>query len=473
MALCIEEISKVDEYFLATSHELKKEIKDDATEIKMIMNGIRTAMKADGESLKSLVDTVVSENMQEADNIEQSMLKKLQSQDTMFDDYISYLHDHLKELYGYLSSSKLSYIISKLSEKFSAILPIPETTKPVIPAFIPSQNSKDGVAKLLGRINLKHTKAEVRKIKAMETISPSPSVESKSKQQKQDRNKKYDVQQTLSLSPSVTKVRKFNIPGVNSTFHMSLDKSGRLWASDDKGNFVLTDLQGNQLLKIQTNRGHGYHTVTQDGEFIFIDRDNKVIKKITLDNEITEVIKTAGWFQDWIPLSIHSSHINEDILVGMVYDGWFSKSVGKVTRYNKTEKELQNIQMDNKGQELYSDPHYITENINGDICVSDHIKQAVVVVNKSGQHRFSYTGQGSEFYPYGICTDVLGHILVCNGALYNDTVHLLDQDGQFLSTLLTQQHGVYYPRSVCVGNDNNLYVGQDHSNTVTVYNYLQ
>jgi streptogramin lyase len=148
----------------------------------------------------------------------------------------------------------------------------------------------------------------------MEIISPSPSEKSTSKEQKQDRHKKSDVKQTLSLSSSVTEVREFNVPGVSCTYHMSLDKSGRLWSSGG-GNLVHTDLQGNQLQKIQTSGGDsGYHTVTQDGELIFTDRYNNVIKKITLDNKITKFIKTG----DWKPISIHSSNINCDILVGMV-----------------------------------------------------------------------------------------------------------------------------------------------------------
>jgi tripartite motif-containing protein 2/3 len=318
------------------------------------------------------------------------------------------------------------------------------------------------VAKLLGKINLKDTKPEMRKIKPMEIASPSPSVKSTSKQKKQDRHKKADVKQTLSLSSFVTEVRKFNVQGVDHTFHTSLDKSGRLWASDIDGKLVHTDLQGNQLQKIQTSGGYGYHTVTQDGELIFADRNNKVIKKITKGNKITEFIKTG----DWRPLSIHSSHINGDILVGMGKNG-----EGKVTRYNKTGEELQNIQRDNKGRGLYRAPHYITENINGNVCVSDVNKDTVVVVNKSGHHRFSYTGLGSGLWLWGICTDVLGHILVCDN--YSKTVHLLDQDGQFLSLLLTPQHGVGRPHSVCVDDKNNLYVGQAHMNTVRVYKYLQ
>ena len=143
----------------------------------------------------------------------------------------------------------------------------------------------------------------------------------------------------------------------------------------------------------------------------------------------------------------------------------------KVTRYSKTGKEIQNIQRDNQGQGLYSDPHYITENINGDICTSDIRNDKVVVVNKSGQHRFSYTGKRSEFYPCGICTDVLGHILVCDS--HSNTVHLLNQDGGFLSVILSSQQGIQFPRGVCVDEENNLYVGQYLNNTVTVYKYLQ
>jgi hypothetical protein len=387
MALCLEEIFKVDKYFLPTSQDLQKEIKGDATEIKMIMDDLRTAIKADGEPLKSLVDTVVSENMQEADNIEQSLLDKIQSQNTVFDDYISYLHDILKKFYGYLSSSELSNLILKLYEKFPDIRPIPETAKPVTPVFTSGQYSKDDVAKLLGKINLKDTKPEMRKIKAMETVSPSTSVKYINEQKKQDREKEYDVKQTMALSPTVTKVRKFKVPSVRNTDHISPDKSGRVWARDQVGNLVHTDLQGNQLQKKQTSGGLGYHTVTQIGELILTDRVNKVIKKIK-DQTITKFTK----IRNWEPISIHASHINEEILVGMVKD-----EEAEVARYNKTGEVLQHIQKDDKGHGLFSDPRYITENINRGICVSDFDKKAVVVMNKSGQHRFSYTGQGSYF----------------------------------------------------------------------------
>ena len=253
------------------------------------------------------------------------------------------------------------------------------------------------------------------------------------------------------------------MPGVKNAYHVSLGKSGSVWVSDDDGNLVQTDLQENALQKIKTSsEGTGYHTVTQNMDVIYADSKKHVIKRITIDNKVTEFIKTG----DWEPLSINSSKINGDILAGMTKD----KEV-KVTRYNKTGREIQSIQRDNKEQELYSNPHYITENINGDICTSDISLRAVVVVNKSGHHRFSYSGQQSVFLPRGTCTDVVGHIIVCDGYFENRTIDILDQDGQFLRFLLKEQDvTVFY--SVCIDDENNLHVGQYLSNKVAVFKYL-
>ncbi|XP_061192359.1 tripartite motif-containing protein 2-like [Saccostrea echinata] len=461
-----EEISKIHEYFLPTSQDLQKEIKKDSSEIKNIMDNIRTSMKTEGEILKHLVDTAVSENMKQLDKIEQSLLEDLNIQEKTMDDYITYLNNLVKELHLCLSSTEPQKL---LSEKKPKIQSIPETTKPVTPGFTAGQYSKSDVTKLLGKIHVPNTKAEKREIRPIQTVY-NTAMKPRHKQMKEDR-KKSDKKQTLSLSASVTKVREFNVPGVKNVFHISVYQSDIFLFSDNEGNLVQTDIQGNKIQKIKTRGGvGGYHTVTQDGDLIFTGKYTNVINRITQDKNVTEFIKTG----DWRSLSIHSSHINGDLLVGMEKDG-----KGKVTRYNKTGKELQNIQRDNKGQGLYDTPHYITENINGDICTSDINKRAVVVVNKSGQHRFSYKGQNLtsllnlfyEFRPFGICTDVLGHILLCE--FQSDFVHLLDQDGQFLYILLTKQQGVEYPLSVCVDDEYNLLVGQRGTNTLTVYKYLQ
>nr|XP_022339907.1 uncharacterized protein LOC111134800 isoform X2 [Crassostrea virginica]XP_022339909.1 uncharacterized protein LOC111134800 isoform X2 [Crassostrea virginica]XP_022339910.1 uncharacterized protein LOC111134800 isoform X2 [Crassostrea virginica] len=452
-ALWQGEFSKIQKYFLPTSQDLKTDIEEDVTQIKKTMGSIRTSMKANAESLKKLIDEVTSENIEHTHTMEKSLLKKLKSQETTYDDYITYLWKMSDEFQEYLSITNQKLLFQSKTLK---IQPIPETTKTVPPVFTAGRFNKDDVTKLLGKVNVPNTKPEKRKIQPMETISTHmKSTEKKLEQSKE----KSDMKQTLSLSSSVTKVREYSVPGVNSALHVSVDKSGRLWVSDDTGNFVQTDLQGNQLQKIKTSgRFQGYHTATQDGDLIYIDKDKKVIYRITQDKKITEFIKTG----ERIPISVYSSRINGDILVGMIR---------KVTRYSKTGKEIQNIQKDNKGQKLYIYPHYITENINGDICTTDFNECAVVVVNKSGQHRFSYTGQGSIVRPWGICTDVLGHILVCDTV--SKSVHLLDQDGGFLSVILSPKQGINNPHGLCVDDENNLYVGQYGTNTVTVYKYLQ
>ncbi|XP_022341640.1 uncharacterized protein LOC111135665 [Crassostrea virginica] len=452
-ALQQTEFSKIQKYFLPTTEELKKNIDEDATEIRKVMESIRTSMKAEAKSLKNLVDEVTSENIEQTYTMEKSLLKMLNSQETTYNDYISYLEKTSDAFQEYLSITHHKLLFSKTLK----IQSIPETTKPVPPVFTAGTFNKNDVAKLLGKVNVPNTQPEKRKIRPLEAVTTQ--MKSTERQLKQSKEKS-DVKQTLSLSSFVTKVREYSVPGVDSVWHVSVDKSDRLWVSDGSSNLVQTDLQGKQLQKIKTGVGaQGYHTATQDGYLIYTDRDKKVIYRITPDKKITEFIKTG----DRTLLSVHSSRINGDILVGK--DG-----EAKVTRYSKEGKEIQNIQRDNQGQELYRRPHYITENINGDICTSDSSKYAVVVVNKSGQHRFSYTGQTLSFWPFGICTDVLGHILVCE--LYSG-VHLLDQDGGFLSVILSSQQGIAHPCGVCVDDENNLYVGQCCNNTVSVYKYLQ
>ncbi|XP_011446232.3 E3 ubiquitin-protein ligase TRIM71-like [Magallana gigas] len=459
---CRQKIHKIQAYFIPTAKRLQGEIKLYATEITKIMDSIRTFMRDEAKSLKTLVDEVTSDNIEQVNKMEGSIWKMLHSQHKTYHDYICYLEDLVKKFHGYLSSTQLQNnpIIFPLTEHLT-IQSIPDTATPIPPVFTAGRYSKEDVVKLLGRITVPQTKPEKTNLKAMEIASTH--IKPTGKQMREGRENS-DVKQTLSLSSSVTKVREYGVPGVDRIQHITLGKSSSLWVSDYCSNIVQTDQKGNQLQRIHTKdvRYVGNLTITQDGDLIYTDKHNKVINRITLNNTITEFIKTG----DWTPLSIHSSRTNGDNLLGMIKEG-----KGKVTRYNKTGKEIQSIERDNKGQELYSYPHYITENINGDICTSDLIKQAVVVVKKSGQHRFSYTGQGSEFYPRGVCTDRLGHILMCD--IYSNTVHLLDQDGQFLCLLLKQQQGAWSPCSVCVDDENNLIVGQWKTNTVTVYKYLQ
>uniref|UniRef100_K1QCM5 Tripartite motif-containing protein 3 n=1 Tax=Magallana gigas TaxID=29159 RepID=K1QCM5_MAGGI len=148
---------------------------------------------------------------------------------------------------------------------------------------------------------------------------------------------------------------------------------------------------------------------------------------------------------------------------------------GKVTRYNQSGQLTQTIQNDNNGLGLYMEPNYITENNNGNIVVADCVGLfgAVVVTERGGKHRFSYTGHppGSGLRSRGICTDAMSHILVCDSM--NNTVQMLDQDGRFLSNFLTKSQEIVKPWSLSYDvNTHRLWVGSRDSNKVCVYRYI-
>ena len=152
-ALWQDEISKIKKYFLPTTYGLKSDIEKDVTEIKKIMENIRTSIKAEADSLKNLVDEVTSENIEHNHTMEKSLLKMLESQETTYDDYIAYLGEITNELQEYLSTTNQKLLFSKIAK----IEIIPETTKPVPPAFIAGRFNKDDVTKLLGRVDVPNT----------------------------------------------------------------------------------------------------------------------------------------------------------------------------------------------------------------------------------------------------------------------------------------------------------------------------
>ncbi|XP_048751001.2 uncharacterized protein LOC125662717 [Ostrea edulis] len=174
----------------------------------------------------------------------------------------------------------------------------------------------------------------------------------------------------------------------------------------------------------------------------------------------------------WRPQCVYCSPSTGELIVGML-----NNYTGKVIRYSSSGQHILTIQHGNTGHTLYNVPHYITENTNGDIIVSDWIhydRGAVVVTESRGRHRFSYTGppSGSSLAPHGVCTDALSHILVCDD--HTDTVQMIDKDGHFLSLLLTRQHGINKPWGLNYDDKTHLlWVGLRNTNIVSVYRYIQ
>uniref|UniRef100_K1PWI4 Tripartite motif-containing protein 2 n=1 Tax=Magallana gigas TaxID=29159 RepID=K1PWI4_MAGGI len=272
----------------------------------------------------------------------------------------------------------------------------------------------------------------------------------------------------LKLMSPPELLHSLTVTGVRRCLHISCVTSDRVWVSDDD-NLMLTDTTGVPLHRVEDSWSGlyiGLHTVNSESELIYID-GNYNIDKLSKDMKTTTTFieRTDSTLE---PRCVYWSPSTGDLLVGM----WcIYTNTGKVTRYNQSGQLTQTIQHDNTGRRLYRDPHYITENNNGDVVVSDFLSGAVVVTERGGRHRFSYTGHpsGSRLQPWGICTDALSHILVCDDII--KTVQMLDKDGQFLSHLLkkSQEMGGPWGLSYDV-NTHRLWVGSYKK--VCVYRYI-
>lgn len=265
------------------------------------------------------------------------------------------------------------------------------------------------------------------------------------------------------------------VTGITGCRHISCVTSDRVWVSDAENNLVLINTAGDILHHVRDLYNDffsgGLHTVNNDNELIYISMEYKIMK-LSKDMKITSTYLEAT-DTPWIPQCVYWSRSTRDLLVGICR---MDSIPAKVIRYNQTGQLTETLEQDNTGRELYSFPGYITENVNGDVIVSDYKTLglgSVVVTSREGIYRFSYEGHpsGSGLMPWAICADALSHILVCDENTH--TVHLIDRDGRFLSYLLIRPQGVFTPRSL--GYDvttQRLWVGSDIRQTVCVYRYI-
>ncbi|XP_062595367.1 uncharacterized protein LOC134256704 [Saccostrea cucullata] len=396
---------------------------------------LRVSMKNRADELKEVVDNILTDNNKKLDEIENSVLTEMNEQQKKKEDYINYLEKLIIDYESKMSSIKHTELMKFHLDISLATLKMPSKSEPKLPTFTLGTLNKEEIAKQFGEIEL-------------------------------------DLSERFKLS-SVTKVSEKTIHR-EGTFHLSLLPPNKFWASGRWGNINQYDMEGNILQKISTTTldFQGIHTVTTEEELLYTDMNENAVYRVKSDMSINKLIETGSWE----PGAIFSSPINGHILVGFRKR---KKSSNKITRYNRERTKLQDIQWDDKRKTLYRSIHFITENINGDICTSDWKARKVVMVTASGTYRFSYSGlhPQSGFIPCGICTDVLGNILVCNNYftfIKNCfSVDLLDINGQFLSFILTSEQFPPSPHALCIDDQHNLWVGGLDSSTILVYNYLQ
>lgn len=283
-----------------------------------------------------------------------------------------------------------------------------------------------------------------------------------------------------SMSSLLSERSTIYLSNFQNIYHISAMSENTIWVSDyhllqqvDEKGIVIRETKD-----ILGSRNIGIHSVTLSGDLIYIEnewRENRV-KTLKTDGSRVTLFSTNMELG-----CLYSSHINGDILIG-VKEIIFSKGkTGKVIRCDSIGKKIQEIELKHQDQTEgpHGDPRYLTENrINGDILVSDFKKDALVVVDKSGRHRFDYRGgisSGERFCPRAVCTDFKGRILLLHRKELtlitldrnNNCISLLDQDGNFISRLLEYNLDIVDCDALCVDDENNMYFGL--KNVIHVY----
>ncbi|XP_062574077.1 uncharacterized protein LOC134235918 [Saccostrea cucullata] len=286
--------------------------------------------------------------------------------------------------------------------------------------------------------------------------------------------RKVNEKQLLELMYTPVLKKSFTVKGANEVRHISYEKTGILWISDQNGQIVLTNRSSDPIYTLTNTISYtGGHSVSRDGNLIYIDVSHNINKFYKYNRKKKTIIpKTEPWKAE----CVYCSPLNEDILVGMLSykKGRHGYTEAKVMRFSSTGQEIQSIQHNTKGMKLYKFLAYITENHNGDIIVSD-LENGVVVTGRDGEYRFSYTGppSGSRISPQGICVDALSHILVSDDK--SKTVQMIDKDGNFLALLLSKENRITPSRGLSYDSRNHIIfvATTDIDNLVCVYRYIQ
>lgn len=118
-------------------------------------------------------------------------------------------------------------------------------------------------------------------------------------------------------------------------------------------------------------------------------------------------------------------------------------------------------------------PGYICAAPNGNMIISDWKQHCVKIFNNEGElvHNYGRHGAGDAEldHPYGICCDKFGHIIVAD--TWNNRIHLVSEEGKYLSILLSKDDGLLWPQAVSIDKKGNLIVLEQHGN-VKIYQYL-
>uniref|UniRef100_K1QY23 Tripartite motif-containing protein 45 n=1 Tax=Magallana gigas TaxID=29159 RepID=K1QY23_MAGGI len=276
------------------------------------------------------------------------------------------------------------------------------------------------------------------------------------------KEKELSGRRTLNV-PTVTSVIDTGFPAneeINSRLYdMTVTDDNKVWMGGVSRELKLFDLQGH-LHHTVSITGQGRHLCMYNNQVVYSDVHDNAMKMIS-DTDTVVTMFTTG---DWWPYGVTSA-ASGDLLVCLR-----KVDQSKVVRYSSTGTVLQEIQYDSQCQPLYELAICITENVNGDIIVTDWKKNVVIALDRLGIFRYSYSGKDSDFDVCSVATDSVGHVIVTDYKV--DKIHMLDRDGRFLRYIIPEG-GINRPRGVCILDHGEMMVGECLTGIAKRIRYLE
>lgn len=259
-------------------------------------------------------------------------------------------------------------------------------------------------------------------------------------------------------------------PTLLTTFQSKYKKGIRRLRCVSKGNAWICgfydrwlksfDLNGTTRHRILLKHAPICFSTNNRGDIIFLDDHSA---NIVQDGENECLFRVTDWKLRSVCCTVH-----DELLIGMTN---FQKTEGKVVRYSGL-KIVGEIQRDSEGNLLFCMPYFVQENRNLDICVTEVKLQKILVTDKMGSLRFTYSGNPAAkntFKPLDIATDSKSQILIVDKS--NRCVHIIDKDGQFIRII--GGFDLEEPISISVSLEDNLWVGESKSGIVKVIQYMK
>ncbi|XP_078328814.1 uncharacterized protein LOC111111011 [Crassostrea virginica] len=211
-------------------------------------------------------------------------------------------------------------------------------------------------------------------------------------------------------------------------------------------------------------------SVTRGRELIYSDPNSKTVNIVRHGESETLITTPEGWSPGRLSCT-RFGDILVHVYLFLLFSG--SDTKNKIIRY-QGQNIKQEINKDEQGNPIFKDGGkslFMSENNNGDVCVSDVNTDTVVVVDKTGRVRFRYDGtparREKSFRPRGIVTDALSQIIVIDNS--NACLHILDQNGQFLRCV--DDCGLKGPHVLSADSEGRLWVRCDRRK-IKVIQYL-